>query len=112
MKLKQILSIVLLSAATTFATLFAYNHFNKPALQIQAENGKTPANYAGLFDGTNNSPLVDFQAAAQSAVPAVVHLTTMIDNKTTNNLPRKNPFFDFFGDDFDDFFGSPGRSVP
>lgn len=112
MKIKQILSIVLLSATTTFATLYAYNHFNKPAIQIQADNGKTPANYAGLFDGTANSPLVDFQAAAQSALPAVVHITTMIDNKTTNNLPRKNPFFDFFGEDFDDFFGSPGRSVP
>jgi serine protease Do len=117
MKIKQVFSIVLLSAATTVATLFTYNHFNQKPLSIQAENGKAAANYVGLFDSNSNTPgtqPVDFQQASQLAVPAVVHITTVIGkNAASNNLPRKSPFSDLFGDDFDDFFGGPQmRNMP
>jgi S1-C subfamily serine protease len=76
--------------------------------------GRIPANYAGLFDSNKafGEAPADFTQASQSAVPAVVHITTVIKSSSTNNI-RKSPFSDLFGDDFDDFFGGPnGRSAP
>lgn len=117
MNIKQVFAVVVLSAATTFATLFTYNHFTQKPLAIQADNGKMSAKYVGLFDSNSNNPgtqPIDFQQAAQSSVPAVVHITTIIGKSSaSNNLPRKNPFSDLFGDDFDDFFGGPqNRNMP
>src|SRR6186713_1998797 len=106
MKIKQVLVVVLLSAGTTLGTIFAYNHFNSSPRIIQSEMGRIPANYAGLFDSNKafGEAPADFTQASQSAVPAVVHITTVIKSSSTNNI-RKSPFSDLFGDDFDDFFG-------
>lgn len=114
MKMKQILIVVLLSAGTTLGTIFTYQHFAAKPGTVQTEFGKMPVNYAGLFDSnkTFGEPPADFSQASQSAVPAVVHITTVIKANSTSNL-RKSPFSDLFGDDFDDFFGGPNmRSVP
>ena len=80
MKFKQVLSVILISAATTLTVLFAYNKYTEKPLSIQEANGKVPANYVGLFDSNNNIPgqPVDFQQAAQVATPSVVHITTVI----------------------------------
>ncbi|HLO80104.1 MAG TPA: trypsin-like peptidase domain-containing protein [Chitinophagaceae bacterium] len=113
MKIKQILTIVLLSASTTVGTMFAYSHFSGKPRSLQAETTRIPANYAGLFDSNNNpgEAMADFTKASQSAVPAVVHITTVITN--TAGSQKRSPFADLFGDDFDDFFGGPNmRSVP
>ncbi len=117
MKFKQVLSVILISAATTLTVLFAYNKYTQKPLTIQETIGKVPANYVGLFDSNNNIPgqPVDFQQAAQVATPSVVHITTVIGkNQASNNLPRrKNPFADIFGDDFFEYFEGPqGRSIP
>jgi Do/DeqQ family serine protease len=112
MKIKQIFAVVLLSAATTLGTLYGYNHFAAKPSAVQAENNKIPANYAGLFNGNPADAPVDFSQASQTAVPAVVHITTVINN-TSSGSQRRSPFADLFGDDFDDFFGGPNmRSVP
>lgn len=114
MKIKQIVAVVLLSAATTLGTIFAYNHFSAGPRAVQSDLGRIPANYAGLFDSnkTFGEPPADFSQASQSAVPAVVHITTVIKGSNTNNI-RRSPFSDLFGDDFEDFFGGPNmRSVP
>jgi len=111
MNIKQIFAVVLLSGGTTLGTLYGYNHFANKPNSVQAENNKIPANYAGLFNGNPADAPVDFSQASQTAVPAVVHITTVI-NKTSGNQ-RRSPFADLFGDDFDDFFGGPNmRSVP
>jgi serine protease Do len=115
MKIKQILAIVLLSASTTVGTMYAFNHFSGASRTLQAETSKIPANYAGLFDsGSNSKPgevPADFTQASQSAIPAVVHITTVISS--TSGSQKRSPFADLFGDDFDDFFGGPNmRSVP
>ena len=117
MTIKQTLSVVLISATTTVATFFSYNYFTKKPALIQAENAKIPANYTGIPEKSSGPdiPVVDFQQAAKSSIPAVVHITTVIGKaNASNNLPKKkNPFFDFFGDDYQDFFGGPQmRSVP
>lgn len=117
MKLKQIVAIVLLSATTTVATLWAYNRYNKDKTYVyQSENnnndtGKIPANYAG-FTGSNAAP-VDFSAAAGAAIPATVHIKTKATRMASNNLPRnRSPFSDLFDMDLDDFFGDRMRSIP
>lgn len=57
---------------------------------------------------------VDFQKAAESAVPSVVHIKTVIKFKQAANKPNRqnNPFGDFFGNDdmFKRFFGDEGKS--
>jgi Do/DeqQ family serine protease len=114
MRIKQIVSIVLLSASTTVGTMYAYNHFNASPRTIQAESARVPVNYAGLFDSNSPAePMTDFSKASQSSVPAVVHITTVIKNNTSGGSQRRSPFADLFGEDFDDFFGGPNmRSQP
>ena len=116
MKLKQVLFTVLISAATAFGVMYAYNTYIKNPVAIQ-EGVKIPANYAGLFNGDNIPGPVDFEQPSKIAVPAVVHITTVIGKaEASNNLPRRsNPFRGLVPDDFfDDFFGNgPNmRSVP
>ncbi|MCO5241438.1 MAG: trypsin-like peptidase domain-containing protein [Chitinophagaceae bacterium] len=117
MKLKQIVFTVLISAATAVGVMYAYNSFFVPRPAAVQEGVKIPANYAGLFNGDNIPGPVDFEQPANIAVPAVVHITTVIGKaEASNNLPRKsNPFRGLVPDDFfDDFFGNgPNvRTVP
>jgi Do/DeqQ family serine protease len=116
MKLKQVLSVMLISGLTTVAVIYGYNKLTTRPITIQSANAQVPSNYVGLFDSNNNIPgqAVDFQAAASSTTPAVVHITTVIgQNQASNNLPkRSNPFADLFGDDFFKDFDNQMRSVP
>lgn len=60
------------------------------------------------------TPPADFEKAASSAVPAVVHIKTVTKFKETagRNQPQQNPFGDMFGNDdfFKKFFGDGSRS--
>jgi Do/DeqQ family serine protease len=113
MKLKSILLVVVISAATAVLSVWGYGKWMQSQYAGNQEPGKLPVNYAGFFD--KNAPVgpVDFTAASTSATPAVVHIKTRTKAKqVTNNLPkRKNPLSDFFGGDdsdpFSDFFGGP-----
>ncbi|MGN6491381.1 MAG: trypsin-like peptidase domain-containing protein [Agriterribacter sp.] len=116
MKIKQVVFTVLISALTAFGVMYAYNTYVTKPVAIQ-DGVKIPANYAGLFDGNNIPGPVDFEQPAKTAVPAVVHITTIIGKEqVSNNLPRRsNPFQGLVPDDFfDDFFGNGPqmRSVP
>ncbi len=53
MKLKQVAGIVFISAATTLASLWGYNHFNPNGTSYiyTQDSTKVPANYAKFFDG-------------------------------------------------------------
>jgi len=113
MKIKQIVFTVLISGLTALGVMFGYNYFNPKAVAIQ-DGVKIPANYTGLFDSNNNVPggPLDFVQPAKAALPAVVHITTVIGKEeVSNNLPRRsNPFQGLVPDDFfDDFFGDGGR---
>lgn len=118
MKMKQIISVVLISALTTVGTMWGYHRFSGSAgsyfYQSNAnDSGKAPANYAH-FDGLNGSNLVDFTQAADAAIPATVHIKTKSTRTVSNNLPRRSsPFGDLFPDmDLNDFFGDRMRSIP
>jgi serine protease Do len=113
MKWKQILAIVLISAATSGVTMWGVNHFSHDTYVYQKEGdtGKIPANYAGFNGVAGQNGPVDFSAAADAAIPATVHIKTKATRTVSNNLPRNNPFGDLFPD-LDDFFGDKYRSIP
>jgi serine protease Do len=114
MKLKQVAAIMLISATTAVGSMWAYNKISQKETYVYQSQGsdsnKVPSNYA-KFDGINNAP-ADFTAAASAAIPATVHIKTKTNAVATNNLPRRNPFSDLFGDGFDDLFGDRSRSMP
>lgn len=114
MNWKQSLSVAGISIVTAVLSVVAYskitenkNNNNSPVQYA----GKLPANYANYTDGGANP--VDFTAASQSVVPAVVHIKTKIKQKTANNASQqRNPFFDDpFFDQFQEYFGQ-GRTIP
>jgi serine protease Do len=114
MKGKQIITTIVISAATAVLSVWGYSKF---ATSNTASTGKTsngiPANYANFFgnDQAASGP-VDFTPAANAAVPAVAHITTKITSKqTSNNLPRRKTIWeDLFGDDlFDQRRSTPGQ---
>src|SRR4051812_6457476 len=108
MKVKQILAVVLISATTAVGSMWGYQKFSTSNTYVynqpQSAQGKLPGNYAGYYDGANNN-LVDFTQAASAAIPATVHIKTKTIRQTGNNLPRRSPFGDLFGMDWDDLFG-------
>lgn len=108
MRLKQVILIVAISAASAVGSVALYNKFtNHPTAVGSAEKG-IPANYAGFFDGKTGTPAegLDFTNAANAAVPAVVHIKTKIPaKKVSNNLPRNRNFDDFFDQFFGEGFG-------
>lgn len=115
MKLKQVVAIVFISAATSIASIWGYDHFkgSKTYFYSQDSSGKLPSNYAKFFDGEKfNAGAGDFTDAASAAIPATVHIKTKTVRTASNNLPKKNPFSDLFGIDPDDFFGDRLRSLP
>lgn len=111
MKLKQIFTIIAISATTAIISVWGYGKLTQKHFTGIQEAGKLPVNYAGYF-GNNNAPnSLDFTAPATAATPAVVHIKTKTKaRQVTNNLPKqRNPFGDMFGggDMFEEFFGGP-----
>lgn len=114
MKAKQILTVMLLSASTAVLSVWGYEKITSSNTYVyqQTEQGKMPANYAGYFDGVNDNTPADFSQAAAAAIPATVHIKTKATRTASNNLPRRSPFGDLFGLDWDDVFGDRMRSIP
>ena len=114
MKARNILVVVLISATTSFMSLWGYSELFHHRNETVQEPGKLPVNYVGYFNKSTNAAPVDFTAASATSTPAVVHIKTRIRQQVTNTLPRRNnPFSDFFGgsDPFGDLFGGP-RVMP
>lgn len=113
MKVKNIVLTVVISAATALAVLFGYSKINPNIDNPNMQNLRIPANYAGFFGANGNADAPsDFVQAAKSAIPTVVHIKTKTTPKTANNnVQRRNPFSDLFGDDdmWDQLFGSRGQ---
>jgi Do/DeqQ family serine protease len=120
MKLKQVIAIMFISASTAVGSVWTYNHMVESDTYVYEARttpqtpGKPPANYAGFFDGVTGAPStpVDFTQAASATIPATVHIKTKTTAKVSNNLPRKNPFSDLFGEDWGEMFGDRLRSMP
>lgn len=114
MNLKNILTVVAISASTAVISVWGYGKFLERQTAGIQEAGKVPVNYAGFFGNNAPGATVDFTPAATSATPAVVHIKTKTKARQVSNNTRQrfsNPFSDLFGDDFGDFFGGP-RVIP
>ncbi|HMO33316.1 MAG TPA: trypsin-like peptidase domain-containing protein [Lacibacter sp.] len=117
MKVKHILLMVVVSATTAIASVVLYAKFAAPRQNILYSQQQTPVNYAGLYDSGFSGGLsgpVDFEPAAATTIPAVVHIKTKTNpRQTSQQQRRRSPFSDLFGDDFfDDFFGGRGQNIP
>lgn len=118
MKTKQVLSVVLISAATSLAVLWGYHKLMEKSTYLYsasspADSGKIPSNYAAFNNLNGAYNTIDFTQASAAAIPATVHIKTKMTRTATNNLPRRNPFGNLFPDfDLDDFFGERSRPVP
>lgn len=120
MNVKTVLSTMAISAVTTLAVVWGYDHWNMGNDYLRGQQaGSLPVNYryAGLTESGVPPGAIDFTQASVSAIPGVVHIKTKTNaKKVTNNLPgfRSNPFSDFFGDDdfFNQFFGPRSMIIP
>jgi serine protease Do len=111
MNFKSVLLVVAVSASTAVLSVWGYNKIQQRNNYVVQEAGKLPVNYAG-FKNYSPENMVDFTAAATAATPAVVHIKTKTKAKqVSNTVTRRSPFSDFFGDDFDDFFGGPRMNI-
>lgn len=113
MKLQQVIPVVLISAVTSVGSMWAYNKYttsdNYVYRAADSNSNHIPSNYAGFFDGVNGTP-TDFTDAANSSIPATVHIKTKATRTASNNLPKRSPLFDLFGFDWDE--GMAPRSLP
>jgi Do/DeqQ family serine protease len=92
----RILPVILTAALTTMGTLFLAARFNQnaPIFNYNASE-RPPVNYVSTGDRpVVSSAPVDFQAAAEASVRAVVHIKTTTKSRTVTA-----------GDPYDDFFG-------
>jgi serine protease Do len=106
MTIKQSLSTALIVAATSVGSIWGYGQYQEKA-EISALQGNDLFKTASYTESIEIDPGVDFEKAANKAVPAVVHIRTSTKAKQvaqSRELPN-NPFRDFFGDDFEDMFG-------
>lgn len=115
MKLKQILLVMVVSAATAVGSVWGYNKVttNKQSVTLASTtDGKLPANYAGYYDNVSDAggELTDFTKAASIAVPAVVHIKTKIAARKASTTQR-NRGNNSMDDWFRDFFEQGGPSV-
>lgn len=121
MKVKQVLSTVLISAVTAFGVIWGFAKYNKSQNTYGGQDATVvPANYkyAGFNEGgVPPTGAIDFTAPSAAATPAVVHIKTKTNAKqVNNNLPRQrqaNPFSDFFDNDmFEQLFGGRSNVIP
>src|SRR5438309_8647061 len=103
---KNLLPKALLIGALVAGGYFYDHSQNSNYNSILDDKATTPAIHAS-YTGTATPP-VDFEKAAQSAVPSVVHIKTVIKAKqVASRGQQQDPFGDMFGGDefFKHFFG-------
>ena len=74
MKFRQAVAIVFLSAMTSLASIWGYNHFYAGKTYTYAQDStKIPVNYARFFDGEKfgNGP-ADFTDAASASTATII----------------------------------------
>src|SRR5688572_23093445 len=99
---------VFILGATLLAGTFYYGYSQKEEYSIFSENPKVEAVQTGYNVAT--VPPTDFEKAAASAVPSVVHIKTVTKAKAVAGGGGQNPFGDMFGEDemLRRFFGDGG----
>lgn len=95
--LKKSIGMILVAAVAGFAGAGAYSLINDPAgsAKTVAISEKQPAQLVSQSRAAGEAGAMEFVAASESTVPAVVHVTTTYGATSSNNQSY-NPFQDFF----------------
>jgi len=109
----RIFPVILTAAITTLTTLFVAGRFQSRSYVSapQEHRPSLPVNFAAYENGRAGSTApVDFQAAAEASVKAVVHIKT---TRKARTVVAEDPRAQMFGDDlFGDFFGRRQYYIP
>jgi serine protease Do len=109
MNWKQIFAIVGISATTAVSSVAIYNKVSSNKQSFTYGNEKLPANYANYSPMGGDGTPIDFTQAAESAVPAVVHIKTKTAaKKIAVNSQQRSPFQDSPFGNLEDIFGDGG----
>lgn len=109
MTIKQSFATVAVAAATSLGSLWGFSQYQQNQLPGLDSDKKASLFKNASYTATAD-PVIDFEKAANRAVPAVVHIKTLTKAKQTSAPDlQNNPFKDFFGDDFNDMFGGRGN---
>ncbi len=117
MNFKTVATMVAISATTAIVSVWGVSKFTAYQQAGIQDPGKLPFNYVGFNNNNTPGVAVDFTPAATTAVPAVVHIKTKTKERQlsgggSGGSRGRNPFSDFFGEDFGDFFGGGPRVMP
>src|SRR6476660_2168690 len=114
MTLKQSFAVVMLSAAASVGSVWAFGKYQDHQADLNFTSSPSIFRKANLTEGTVSTPMTDFEKAATKAAPAVVHIKTLIKSNQVGSVPdmENNPFKEFFGDQFGDMFPGNPRSMP
>ncbi len=109
MTIKQSFATVAVAAATSLGSLWGFSQYQQNHL-LGLDSGQKASLFKNASYTATADPAIDFEKAANRAVPAVVHIKTLTKAKQTSAPDlQNNPFKDFFGDDFNDMFGGQGN---
>lgn len=105
MNMKRTFFTALVAFASAFAAIGVYNYLGWNKQQVVINTESTPAKLAAMSPARSESQPIDFRFGASVATPSVVHIkSTYKVEKTTS---YRDPFKDFFGDDFFQYFHGP-----
>lgn len=103
---KKILFTTALSFGSAVAGVYVFNkYFNDKTEVIYSEN-PAKVTFASL-PNTRSAQPIDFRYAASIATPSVVHVKSVVKVAPVSMQSRRDPFRDFFGDDFYQYFHGP-----
>lgn len=96
-----------LSFTSAMAAIGLYSHYHTNTVAANQASPAPPSHFVSLPMAVNSAQPVDFRYAAAVATPAVVHIKSTIKAAPVAMRRGRDPFQDFFGDNFQYFFHGP-----
>ena len=88
-------------------SITAFSYFSKNANTIQIQHINSSPSKSAVYTMDENGKVVplDFTTTAEKVIDGVVHIKSTQVSSGYQNPSAQNPFRDFFGDEFEQFFG-------
>ncbi len=103
MNYRKIVFTALVSFTSAIAGVYVFNTYFNNAPKIVYTENPAKVQYASL-PNTRSAQPIDFRYAASTATPSVVHVKSVIKAEPVVMRGGRDPFRDFFGDDFGQYF--------